>query len=235
MKTLSISTSSDFVSIALHEKELLSVNTVSSRKNHTELIYEMIESQLINAAINKTLLDGIILDVGPGYYTGMRIGLSVAQGLAAGLGIPIVPVSSLDALAFASFTGHRKIFSIVDVKREEYAVCSYKPVPGGVVKQMDPQILKGKEVLDVLNEDKEKKLIVGSWNKIYESKQNIDPHLKFANPTYVSAEHLYSIGKDVLEKGNYPSYSEVVLNYMREPDISIPKEALEKRIKWSNG
>ena len=235
MKTLSISTSSDFVSIALHEKELLSVNTVSSGKNHTELIYEMIESQLINAAINKTLLDGIILDVGPGYYTGMRIGLSVAQGLAAGLGIPIVPVSSLDALAFASFTGHRKIFSIVDVKREEYAVCSYKPVPGGVVKQMDPQILKGKEVLDVLNEDKEKKLIVGSWNKIYESKQNIDPHLKFANPTYVSAEHLYSIGKDVLEKGNYPSYSEVVLNYMREPDISIPKEALEKRIKWSNG
>ena len=235
MKTLSISTSSDFVSIALHEKELLSVNTVSSRKNHTELIYEMIESQLINADINKTLLDGIILDVGPGYYTGMRIGLSVAQGLAAGLGIPIVPVSSLDALAFASFTGHRKIFSIVDVKREEYAVCSYKPVPGGVVKQMDPQILKGKEVLDVLNEDKEKKLIVGSWNKIYESKQNIDPHLKFANPTYVSAEHLYSIGKDVLEKGNYPSYSEVVLNYMREPDISIPKEALEKRIKWSNG
>jgi tRNA threonylcarbamoyladenosine biosynthesis protein TsaB len=235
MKTLSISTSSDFVSIALHEKELLSVNTVSSGKNHTELIYEMIESQLINADINKTLLDGIILDVGPGYYTGMRIGLSVAQGLAAGLGIPIVPVSSLDALAFASFTGHRKIFSIVDVKREEYAVCSYKPVPGGVVKQMDPQILKGKEVLDVLNEDKEKKLIVGSWNKIYESKQNIDPHLKFANPTYVSAEHLYSIGKDVLEKGNYPSYSEVVLNYMREPDISIPKEALEKRIKWSNG
>ena len=235
MKTLSISTSSDFVSVALHEKELLSVNTVSSGKNHTELIYEMIETQLINADIDKTLLDGIILDVGPGYYTGMRIGLSVAQGLAAGLGIPIVPVSSLDALAFASFTGHRKIFSIVDVKREEYAVCSYKPVPGGVVKQMDPQILKGKEVLDVLNEDKEKKLIVGSWNKIYESKQNIDSHLKFANPTYVSAEHLYSIGKDVLEKGNYPSYSEVVLNYMREPDISIPKEALEKRIKWSNG
>lgn len=235
MKTLSISTSSDFVSVALHEKELLSVNTVSSGKNHTELIYEMIETQLINADIDKTLLDGIILDVGPGYYTGMRIGLSVAQGLAAGLGIPIVPISSLDALAFASFTGHRKIFSIVDVKREEYAVCSYKPVPGGVVKQMDPQILKGKEVLDVLNEDKEKKLIVGSWNKIYESKQNIDSHLKFANPTYVSAEHLYSIGKDVLEKGNYPSYSEVVLNYMREPDISIPKEALEKRIKWSNG
>ena len=235
MKTLSISTSSDFVSIALHEKELLSVNTVSSGKNHTELIYEMIETQLINADIDKTLLDGIILDIGPGYYTGMRIGLSVAQGLAAGLGIPIVPVSSLDALAFASFTGHRMIFSIVDVKREEYAVCSYKPVPGGVVKQIDTQILRGKEVLDVLNEDKEKKLIVGSWNKIFKSKQNIDSHLKFANPTYVSAEHLYSIGKDALVKGDYPSYSEVVLNYMREPDITIPKEALEKRIKWSNG
>ena len=133
MKSLSISTSSDFISVAIHEEELLSLNTISSKKHHTELIYEMIENQLLNTNLDKTQLEGIILDIGPGYYTGMRIGLSVAQGLAAGLGIPIVPVSSLDALAFSSFTGHRTIFSIVDVKREEYAVCSYKPVPGGVV------------------------------------------------------------------------------------------------------
>ena len=235
MKTLSISTSSDFVSVALHEEELLSVNTISSKKNHTELIYEMIESQFINTDIDKNQLDGLILDVGPGYYTGMRIGLSVAQGLAAGLGIPIIPVSSLDALAFASFTGHRTIFSVVDIKRDEYAICSYKPVPGGVVKQMEPQVLKGKEILDVFNEDREKKLIVGSWSKIFKDKENIDSHIKLANPTYVSAEHLYSVGKDPLLKAQYPSYAEVVLNYMREPDVSMPKEALEKEINWSNG
>ena len=235
MKTLSISTSSDFVSVALHDKELLSVNTISSQKNHTELIYEMIEGQLINAEVDKGEIDGIVLDVGPGYYTGMRIGLSVSQGIAAGLGIPIIPVSSLDALAFASFTGHRTIFSIVDVKRDEYAICSYKPVPGGVVKQMEPQVLKGKGVLDVFNEDREKKLIVGSWSKIFKDKENIDSHIKLANPTYVSAEHLYNVGKDSLLKGQYPSYADVVLNYMREPDVSVPKEALEKEINWSNG
>ena len=115
MKSLSISTSSDFISVAIHEEELLSLNTISSKKHHTELIYEMIENQLLNTNLDKTQLEGIILDIGPGYYTGMRIGLSVAQGLAAGIGIPIVPVSSLDALAFSSFTGHRTIFSIVEL------------------------------------------------------------------------------------------------------------------------
>ena len=57
MKVLSLSTSSDFVSVALHEEELLSVNTISSKKNHTELIYEMIESQLTNAHIDKNEID----------------------------------------------------------------------------------------------------------------------------------------------------------------------------------
>ena len=235
MKSLSISTSSDFISVAIHEEELLSLNTISSKKHHTELIYEMIENKLLNTNLDKTQLEGIILDIGPGYYTGMRIGLSVAQGLAAGLGIPIVPVSSLDALAFSSFTGHRTIFSIVDVKREEYAVCSYKPVPGGVVKQMEPRIMKKNEIVDVLNEDREKKLIVGSWNKIFNDKQNVDAHIKLASPTNVSAEHLFNIGKDLLDKSQYPAYSEVLLNYMREPDVSIPKESLEKEINWSNG
>ena len=45
MKSLSISTSSDFISVAIHEEELLSLNTISSKKHHTELIYEMIENQ----------------------------------------------------------------------------------------------------------------------------------------------------------------------------------------------
>ena len=91
------------------------------------------------------------------------------------------------------------------------------------------------EIVDVLNEDREKKLIVGSWNKIFNDMQNVDAHIKLASPNHVSAEHLYNIGKDLLDNSQYPAYSEVLLNYMREPDVSIPKESLEKEINWSNG
>ena len=85
------------------------------------------------------------------------------------------------------------------------------------------------------NRDNINKNIEYIETQIFNDKQNVDAHIKLASPTHVSAEHLFNIGKDLLEKSQYPAYSEVLLNYMREPDVSIPKEALEKEINWSNG
>ena len=65
MKSLGISASSDFISVAVHEEEHLSLNTMSSKRLHTELGYEMIESQLRNKNLDKTEREGIMLDIGP--------------------------------------------------------------------------------------------------------------------------------------------------------------------------
>ena len=57
------------------------------------------------------------VDTGPGLFTGIRVGIATAQGLAAMLGVPILGASSLDALALQAATGRRRIWPVVDVRR----------------------------------------------------------------------------------------------------------------------
>jgi tRNA threonylcarbamoyladenosine biosynthesis protein TsaE len=76
---------------------------------------------------------------GPGLYTGIRVGLATAQGLAAAIGVPLLTAVSLDAIALRAATGHRHIWAVVDVRRTNLAVASYHPVPGGVVKDALPR------------------------------------------------------------------------------------------------
>ena len=66
---------------------------------------------------------------------------------------PRGPVNGLDALAFAAHTGHRKICTVIDIKREEYAFCLYKPVPGGVVRDSEPEVLNAENLKIKLEED----------------------------------------------------------------------------------
>ena len=122
-----------------------------SENGTTNFLMQSIEEITNKSKINRSEISVVYLDIGPGYYTSLRIGLAVAQGICGSLGIPLVPVNGLDALAFVAHTGHRKICTIIDIKRDEYAFCLYKPVPGGVVKDTEPEVLDAAKLKIKLN------------------------------------------------------------------------------------
>src|SRR6185437_1253785 len=99
MNLLAIDTATENCSAALLCGERLSERTELAPRRHAELILPMIDSLLAEAGLSRRRLDGIAVGRGPGAFTGVRLGISVAQGLALGLEIPVVPVSSLAALA----------------------------------------------------------------------------------------------------------------------------------------
>jgi tRNA threonylcarbamoyladenosine biosynthesis protein TsaB len=70
-------------------------------KSHAQKILAMVEELLAEAQVPLSSLDGIAASVGPGAFTGVRITVAVAQGLAFGAGLPVVPVTTLEALAWA--------------------------------------------------------------------------------------------------------------------------------------
>ena len=112
MRILGVDTATSTASVALIEDGRLvaeevhssrgSANqsqTVNSRVNHAEIILPLIEAALRKAAASLRDLSGLAVSIGPGSFTGLRIGLSTVKGLAYGLDIPVVGISTLLANA----------------------------------------------------------------------------------------------------------------------------------------
>jgi len=98
LKILALETSTDACSVAVWADGNV-VERFETGNQHSELILPMVQAVLVEAGVALTQLNAIAFGRGPGSFTGLRIGAGVAQGLAFGANLPVVPISSLAALA----------------------------------------------------------------------------------------------------------------------------------------
>ena len=97
---LSIETSTKICSVALHnEGQLLAETTLHVDKSHSEKLAVLIKDILSYADVTSKQLAAVAVASGPGSYTGLRIGVSSAKGLCYALGIPLISVNTLEAMA----------------------------------------------------------------------------------------------------------------------------------------
>jgi tRNA threonylcarbamoyladenosine biosynthesis protein TsaB len=99
MRVLAIDTSTESCSVALLIEGDLRLRVEPTERSHAELVLPMIEALLAEAGCGLSALDGLAFGRGPGAFTGLRIAAGVAQGIAFGANLPVVPVSSLAAVA----------------------------------------------------------------------------------------------------------------------------------------
>ncbi|MEW6764598.1 MAG: tRNA (adenosine(37)-N6)-threonylcarbamoyltransferase complex dimerization subunit type 1 TsaB [Pseudomonadota bacterium] len=121
MKLLAIDTSTEACSAALLiEGNLLEEYALAPRQ-HTQLILPMVQNLLAGAGASLNQLDGIAFARGPGAFTGLRIAAGVTQGLAFGADLPVMPVSSLAALAHAAWRLHgaERVLTALDARMHE--------------------------------------------------------------------------------------------------------------------
>ena len=232
MYSLAISSSGKYISVALHDDFLVASSTVLAKNGTTNLLMQNIVELTKKSDIKRDQIELVYLDIGPGFFTSLRIGLAVAQGICGSLGIPLIPVNGLDALAFSAHTSHRQIYTVIDIKRDEYAFCIYKPVPGGVVRELEPIVVNLESLLDRFNEDNQKKLLVGNWRNIDQKYFNKNSYIKTASPEFVSSEHIYQLGKELYKKREFTNFNEIELFYMREPDVSLSINSLTKEVNF---
>ncbi len=110
MIILGISTSSKFASAAVMKPRLKKDTVVSffyengqmTGRSHSEILMELIDKSLSEANAEKNELDAVAVDIGPGSFTGLRIGVSCANAIAFALGIPVIPVCSLTAMCLGN-------------------------------------------------------------------------------------------------------------------------------------
>ena len=102
MSILAIETASSVSSVAVaSEGKLRAEVTVEAGRTHSETLLSHIEGALSFAGVERPMLTGVAVSIGPGSFTGLRIGLATAKAIAYGLGIPLVGVPTLAALALA--------------------------------------------------------------------------------------------------------------------------------------
>jgi len=126
MKLLAIDTSTEACSAALYiDGEITSLDEVAPQR-HAELILPMVDQVLSRAQVNLTDLDAIAFGRGPGSFTGVRIATGIAQGLAFSAGLPVVPISTLAALAHSAKDKSEYIAAAIDARMSEVYFGLYK-------------------------------------------------------------------------------------------------------------
>jgi tRNA threonylcarbamoyladenosine biosynthesis protein TsaB len=145
VKQLAFDTSTDACAVGLQIGAVTHVDDRLEARAHTRILMPMIRSLLDEHGLGVTDLDVITLGNGPGSFIGMRIGASVAQGLAFGAGLRIVPVSSLETVAAEVFARHVVGRTIVtqDARMNEVYLAAFRRGADGLPVREGGPVLHG--------------------------------------------------------------------------------------------
>jgi tRNA threonylcarbamoyladenosine biosynthesis protein TsaB len=226
VRIVGIETATGVTSVALGEGSSVVASAArADRRGHVGFLVPALDFCFAQAGWRPGEIDLVAVDVGPGLFGGIRVGLATAQALAGAVGAPLAPVCSLDAVAFQAATAHRRIWAIVDARRGEVAVAPYRPVPGGVVRDGPIELVRVEAVRGLLEGDPDPKLVVGDWGVLPEEALLGVSGVRTGGPRHPSAAGVMEVGRGLAERGGLPQPDEVRPFYLRDPDV---------RINWSD-
>jgi len=221
---LGIETATQQVGAAIggHEGVLAAAHTSRGRR-HAELLTPTIDFVRRSARIELDEISCVAVDLGPGLFTGLRVGVSTAKAMASALRVPVVGVSSLDLLAFPLRWTSKRIHSVVDARRGEVFFASYRQVPGGVQRLTEPRVATPDELCNEITALDEACLAVGDGARRYADQlcdltkvEIADAGLAFPNPaSLVQLAHARALREEFVNAWDVQPV------YLRKADAEI--------------
>lgn len=151
MQILAIDTSTEYLSLALWLDGRVFSRDINAGQTHSQQILPTLRELLDEAQVELNALDGIAFGAGPGSFTGLRIACGVAQGLAFGTGLPVIAVSTLQALA--QQIGAEKVITCLDARMGEIYHAAYEKKDGEWLEVCTPALFKPEEAPEVEGHD----------------------------------------------------------------------------------
>ena len=226
MRLLALDTSSLACSAALMVDEAVTERHDVRPREHTRLLIPMLRALLEESALTLRELDAIVLGNGPGSFIGMRIGASVAQGLAFGAGIDIVPVSSLAAVAAEVFATREagEVIVAQDAHMQEIYLGRFRRDVSGLPVAVEAERLHGLRAIDEAPETVARPTLAagdGWWRHPGFLAANAGRFDEVAEVRYPRARYLLAPGAAMLAAGGALAPKDVVPAYLRQ-DVAKP-------------
>lgn len=220
MRILAIEASSLVASVAILTDDIITAEyTVNHKKTHSQTLLPMIDEVCRMAETEPESLDAIAVSGGPGSFTGLRIGSATAKGLGQALGIPLVHVPTLDAMAYNMYGTDMLICPIMDARRSQVYTGIYSFEAGRLTVHMPSSAMAAGELLERLEEIRRRTVFIGDGIPVF--REFIDENAGFEHefaPAGINRQRASSVallGAEYFAAGRTVTASEHLPDYLR--------------------
>lgn len=225
MIILSIETSTPQASVALGtEQGILASAAISTGSTTGEFLLPAVNFLLDQAHLTMNSIAAVAIGLGPGLFTGLRIGVTTAKTLAQALAVPIVGASSLDLLAFDGRYSSRLICPVLDARRGEVFYCFYRQVRGGITRVGEYSVGPPERLMAETEGLGGDVLLMGYGALLYRSKLQENSKAEFGSlaDAFPRASALLALALPRLFREDFDPVFEIEPMYMRRSTAAIP-------------
>lgn len=224
MLILGIETATQQVSVAIGGHEgVLALFEVSRGRRHAETLAPAIEFVCRQADIEIAEFGAIAVDMGPGLFTGLRVGLAAAKAMAQALRVPMIGITSLDLVAFPLRHGTKTVAAVLDARKGEIYFAFYRPVPGGMQRVTEPRIGSCEDLIGELMARNTDIVCVGDGALRYRDEITSAVRCDFVEEfmSYPSSGPLVQLAHAKALREDWVNPWEIQPMYLRLPDAQI--------------
>lgn len=213
---LVLDTATEACSVALfHQGKTTFLDELSPR-THTQRILPMIDELLVKAGITINEVTALGFGRGPGSFTGVRVGVGIAQGLAMGASLPVVPVSNLVAMAEAVYqqSGKTDVVALIDARMNEVYFAQFHRTETAWQAVVSEQVCSPEKAIAQIQLEFNP-IVVGTGWSAYPQFSAANLPLVVSEITLPSAQFMLPLVIDAVEQGNTQSAMEIEPVYLR--------------------
>ncbi len=225
MSILAIDTSTQVSSVAVASKGRLEAEvTMQAKLTHSETLLPHIQEALAMASVKKEELEGVAVSVGPGSFTGLRIGLATAKAMSYALGLPLVGVPTLKAMAYHFPVSGLQLLPLMDAQKGNSYVEHYAWEHGRLMTKSEVRILSVPELLSWAEELPDTVMLLGDVvEKRIEGKVRLPLNVMLA-PFHLRmprAANVAACGLELLEQGQTGNVMNMEPVYVRRSEAEV--------------